>query len=135
MGLKKRSKVSAEFSMSSLTDIIFLLLIFFMLTSTLVSPHSLNMKLPGKGNPSTSDSSPPEIEISRSGNYRLNGRSVKKPVKDNLIAQLRQLDRDNGSKKLDVVVSPEKNAPIEHVVLVLDIFSKLGIEPIVAAEE
>ena len=36
MGLKKRTKVSAEFSMSSLTDIIFLLLIFFMLTSTLV---------------------------------------------------------------------------------------------------
>ena len=37
MGLKKRGKVSAEFSMSSLTDIIFLLLIFFMLTSKLVT--------------------------------------------------------------------------------------------------
>ncbi len=37
MGLKKRNKVSAEFSMSSLTDIIFLLLIFFMLTSNLVT--------------------------------------------------------------------------------------------------
>ncbi|MCB0682601.1 MAG: biopolymer transporter ExbD, partial [Saprospiraceae bacterium] len=36
MALKKRSKVSAEFSMSSLTDIIFLLLIFFMLTSNFV---------------------------------------------------------------------------------------------------
>ncbi len=37
MGLKKNSKVSAEFSMSSLTDIIFLLLIFFMLTSNLIA--------------------------------------------------------------------------------------------------
>lgn len=37
MGLKKRNKVSAEFSMSSLTDIIFLLLIFFMLTSKLIA--------------------------------------------------------------------------------------------------
>ena len=36
MGIKRRNKVSAEFSMSSLTDIIFLLLIFFMLTATLV---------------------------------------------------------------------------------------------------
>lgn len=36
MGLKKRNKVSPEFSMSSLTDIIFLLLIFFMLTSNFV---------------------------------------------------------------------------------------------------
>jgi len=135
MGLKKRSKVSAEFSMSSLTDIIFLLLIFFMLTSTLVSPHSLNMKLPGSGNPGTSDSNPPEIEISRSGDYKLNGRRVKAPVKDNLVRLLREEDRKNGSKKLDVIVSPERNTAIEHLVLVLDIFSKLGIEPIVAAQE
>jgi len=42
MGMKKRSKVSAEFSMSSLTDIIFLLLIFFMLTSSMVQ---INMEL------------------------------------------------------------------------------------------
>ena len=43
MGLKKNSKVSAEFSMSSLTDIIFLLLIFFMLTSNFVriNPYEL----------------------------------------------------------------------------------------------
>ena len=42
--MKKRNKVSAEFSMSSLTDIIFLLLIFFMLTSTLVKLD--NVELP-----------------------------------------------------------------------------------------
>jgi biopolymer transport protein ExbD len=42
MAMKKRSKVSAEFSMSSLTDIIFLLLIFFMLTSSMVQ---INMEL------------------------------------------------------------------------------------------
>ena len=47
MGLKNKSKVSAEFSMSSLTDIIFLLLIFFMLTSAVVSPYALNLKMPG----------------------------------------------------------------------------------------
>ena len=41
--MKKRNKVSAEFSMSSLTDIIFLLLIFFMLTSSMVQ---INMPLP-----------------------------------------------------------------------------------------
>lgn len=44
---KKKSKISAEFNMSSLTDIIFLLLIFFMLTSSIVAPNALNLKLPG----------------------------------------------------------------------------------------
>ncbi|WP_430825419.1 ExbD/TolR family protein [Carboxylicivirga sp. N1Y90] len=47
MGLKRRSKVESGFSMSSMTDIVFLLLIFFMITSTLVTPPAVkNLKLP-----------------------------------------------------------------------------------------
>lgn len=46
MALKSRNKVSAEFSMSSMTDIVFLLLIFFMLTSTLVTTNALDIVLP-----------------------------------------------------------------------------------------
>jgi biopolymer transport protein ExbD len=39
MGLKRRNRVSPNFSMASMTDVIFLLLIFFMITSTVVSPN------------------------------------------------------------------------------------------------
>jgi len=46
MNLRSRSKVSAEFSMSSMTDLVFLLLIFFMLTSTLVTSSALDVILP-----------------------------------------------------------------------------------------
>ena len=47
MALKKRSKVDSGFSMSSMTDIVFLLLIFFMITSTLVTPYAVkNLDLP-----------------------------------------------------------------------------------------
>lgn len=46
MSLKSRNKVSAEFNMSSMTDIVFLLLIFFMLTSNFVTPSALNVNLP-----------------------------------------------------------------------------------------
>jgi len=46
MALKSRNKVSAVFSMSSMTDIVFLLLIFFMLTSTLVTTNALDLVLP-----------------------------------------------------------------------------------------
>lgn len=46
MGLHRRTKVSPTFNMSSMTDIIFLLLIFFMITSTLVSPNALKVNLP-----------------------------------------------------------------------------------------
>ncbi len=46
MALKKRNKISAEFSMASMTDMIFLLLIFFMITSTVVVPNAIKVNLP-----------------------------------------------------------------------------------------
>ena len=76
MGMKKRTKVSAEFSMSSLTDIIFLLLIFFMLTSSMVVPNALNLQLPGskQSRPSQpTTTSPPTVTINDNGTYLLDG--------------------------------------------------------------
>ena len=46
MALKRRNKISPTFSMASMTDVIFLLLIFFMITSTVVSPNALKVLLP-----------------------------------------------------------------------------------------
>ena len=69
MGLKRQSKVSAEFSMSSLTDIIFLLLIFFMLTSNLVKIEPFELPI------SDSKTVAPQnvvVSISKSGEWKLN---------------------------------------------------------------
>ena len=46
MALKRKNKISVEFSMASMTDMIFLLLIFFMLTSTVVIPNAIKVLLP-----------------------------------------------------------------------------------------
>ncbi len=46
MALKRRTKITPVFSMASMTDVIFLLLIFFMITSTLVTPNAINVLLP-----------------------------------------------------------------------------------------
>ena len=50
MALSSRNKVSVAFSMSGMTDIVFLLLIFFMLTSTLIAPNALKLLLPQSNN-------------------------------------------------------------------------------------
>jgi biopolymer transport protein ExbD len=77
VGLKKRNKVSAQFNMSSLTDIIFLLLIFFMLTSSLVAPNALNLKLPGSSKTSrVATDQIDNVTISRTGEYFFNGRRI-----------------------------------------------------------
>ena len=54
MSLKRRSKITAEFSMASMTDMIFLLLIFFMITSTVVVPNAIKVLLPQSQNQTTS---------------------------------------------------------------------------------
>ncbi|MDD3160495.1 MAG: biopolymer transporter ExbD [Bacteroidales bacterium] len=46
MAIKRRNKINPNFSMSSMTDIIFLLLIFFMITSTVVNPNAIKILLP-----------------------------------------------------------------------------------------
>ena len=50
MALKRRTKIDATFNMSSMTDIVFLLLIFFMVTSTMVHPNALKLLLPKSEN-------------------------------------------------------------------------------------
>ena len=69
VGLKKRNKVSAEFSMSSLTDIIFLLLIFFMLTSTLVKIQPFDLP---KSDSKTVASTSVVVTVDKGGKHTLN---------------------------------------------------------------
>ena len=132
MGIKKRNKVSAEFSMSSLTDIIFLLLIFFMLTSNLVAPNALNLKLPGSSNVSTpSTSRIDDVRISRNGNYYLNRDGI---TLGNLERMLARKARASSSK-ISITISPDKGTPVEDVVAVMNIAMRYDINGILAAEE
>ena len=133
MGIKKRNKVSAEFSMSSLTDIIFLLLIFFMLTSSLVAPNALNLKLPGSSRAKvTATDKLDDVRITKRGNYYLNRKKV-----DSVADLERQLTSKarGSSKQLNITISPDKGTPTEHVVAVMDIALRLNINGILAPED
>ena len=125
MPIKKKSKVNAEFNMSSLTDIIFLLLIFFMLTSSMITPNALNLQLPGKKRtPSTSNSSPTRIEIKDTRQVLLNGGSI---TFSNLEREIRQLRRDKGANAV-VSITPDRLANNEDVVRVLDIAYRMQVK-------
>ena len=131
MGIKKKSKVSAQFNMSSLTDIIFLLLIFFMLTSSLVAPNALNLKLPGSSNStSTSTDRLDDISISRSGSLYWNGKRT------SISALERSVGAAAGSRpqKYNVTISPERGAPTESVVEVLDLTRRLRVNGVLTVE-
>ncbi|MFT7120719.1 MAG: biopolymer transport protein ExbD [Neolewinella sp.] len=132
MAFKKRNKVSAEFSMSSLTDIIFLLLIFFMLTSTVVAPNALNLKMPGRSDtpaqPSTKNLD--DVRISNDGSFYLNNRRIDVSALESKLAA-----KAGSRSKLTVLISPDKKAPVEGVVTIMDMARRLNIDGVLAASE
>ena len=128
MGLKRRNKISAQFSMSSLTDIIFLLLIFFMLTSSLIVPNALNLKLPGESRTTTTISKRlDQITIQRSGKYIVNGRSVSS---SGMYTELKRISKKG--KDTNIIVSPHPQVPNRYVVEVLDAARKLRLNAILS---
>jgi len=133
MGLKKKSKVSAEFNMSSLTDIIFLLLIFFMLTSSLINPNAINLKLPSSSKVRTPSSSSnlTKIRVGSTGNFYVNGRKASVSKMDKT---LRDLARKKG-KNANVILEWSSKTGVEHVVTVMDLALKYHVNTILAAEK
>ncbi|MEM9990470.1 MAG: biopolymer transporter ExbD [Bacteroidota bacterium] len=125
MGLKKKRKVSAQFNMSSLTDIIFLLLIFFMLTSSLIQPNAINMKLP-----TTSRTKAPskkkldKVEIRKGGRYYFNSKRT------SLEDLERQLSRKARSGSYNLGISNTSDATGGDVAPVLDMTLRLKINPV-----
>ena len=115
MALKSRNKVSAAFNMSSMTDIVFLLLIFFMLTSTLVSPNALKLLLPNS-NAKTLEKQTISISITAEIDFYIN----EKKVNENSIEQELKLLIGN-DKEPAIILHTDKTVDIEHVVKVLDI--------------
>ncbi|MDD3078859.1 MAG: biopolymer transporter ExbD [Paludibacter sp.] len=69
MALKKRTKVEAGFAMSSMTDIVFLLLLFFIMASTMSSPNDIKLNLPQSKAKSSTKSVIAKVSIDADGNY------------------------------------------------------------------
>jgi len=127
MAVKKRSKVSSEFNMSSLTDIIFLLLIFFMLTSSIVTPNALNLQLPGrKTSPPPPKAKNKVVAISTDGAYTLNGSPVSIAGIEREMASLKRIDGTSAA----IVVSPSAKAGNDKVVAVLDLAYRMEVRAV-----
>jgi len=115
MGLRSRNKVSANFNMSSMTDIVFLLLIFFMLTSTLVSPNALKLLLPSS-KAKTLEKQTVSISITKDIAFYIN----EKEVSENTIEQELELLLKNEQEPA-IILHADKTVAIEHVVKIMDI--------------
>ena len=126
MALSQRNKISINFSSVGMTDVVFNLLIFFMLTSTLVHPSAIKLLLP-KGSNQTSAKPQTTVSITSDLNYFIE----QQPVSiDDLEALLKQKLGQNPDTY--IALHADKSVPFEHVVKVLNIAQSNNYKLIIA---
>ena len=129
MNLKGRNKITPEFSMSSMTDIVFLLLIFFMIASTLAKElNTIDIKLPeAKGK--TENRNTVYVTINNKSEFYVNSNRVSKSkIRSELLKEL----NETSSKPL--VLRAEQKVPLDEVVYVMDLANKNGIKVVLAVD-
>ena len=129
MNLKGRNKITPEFNMSSMTDIVFLLLIFFMIASTLAKQlETIEVKLPqAKGK--TENRSSITVTINKYNRFYIDDKSVSKTrLEDQLLRVLEQ------SNSRVIILRAEKKVSIEEVVYVMSIANQNSIKVVLAVD-
>ena len=114
MPIHARNKLSASFSMASMSDLVFLLLIFFMITSTLVAPNAIKLLLPSSDS-KTMAKQTVTVYINELQNFYIEELQVSGDI---LVPQLTQILKDQTEGT--VVLRADKTVPVQHIVTVID---------------
>tara|TARA_B100001057_G_scaffold97244_1_gene93929 strand:- start:1552 stop:1962 length:411 start_codon:yes stop_codon:yes gene_type:complete len=129
MRLKGRNQIRPEFNMSSMTDVVFLLLIFFMIASTLAKQlNTIDVKLP-KADGKTENRNTIAVTVTNSNQFYLNADRVsKRNLEQNLIDALTVM------KTTSIVLRTEEKVAIDQVVYVMNIANKNGVKVVLAVD-
>lgn len=128
MNIRGRNKITPEFNFASMTDIVFLLLIFFMIASTLVSTNAIDIVLP-KASGKTENKKSTAVSIKKDLTYYIDQKRVSEAV---LETQLLGIFANQDAPT--IVLRAEKSVPIENVVKVMDIANRNKIKVILAVQ-
>jgi biopolymer transport protein ExbD len=128
MNLRGRNKVNPTFNMSSMTDIVFLLLIFFMITSTLVTVSAIDVLLP-KASGKTENTKSLGVTITNTSLFYIDKTKVSAANLESEI--LRKIGAD---KQKTIVIRGDKEVPYKNVMKVIDIANRNKLKMILAVK-
>ena len=133
MALKRRHKIDATFSMASMTDVIFLLLIFFMITSTIVFPNSIKVNLP-QSNQQAAAKPLTRVTIDENLNYYIAfGNEAAQPVTyDQLVQKLAETPQHDTERF--VALYADETVPYREIVKILNIANDNRLKMVLAAK-
>ena len=126
MNLRGRNKISPHFSMSSMTDIVFLLLVFFLLTSPAITPDALDLILP-KAKGKSTNRQKASVSITSGGAYYINKERVSE---GNIESTLRNVLA--GQDEPTIILRAEEGVPIEDAVYVMDVANRNDYKVVLA---
>ena len=130
MDFKTSNKITPNFNMSSMTDVVFLLLIFFMIASTLAKNlNTIDVKLPqAKGKSENRDNV--SVSIDSKNRFYIDGELISKnDIKDKLITKL------SNSNKRVIILRSDNKVPIKEIVYVMDIANKNSVKVVLAVKD
>jgi biopolymer transport protein ExbD len=107
--------------MSSMSDIVFLLLIFFLVTSTLVNPNALKLELPKSTNQTSGVENNVTVSVDKNLVYYFNSRVTPFSMLESKITEALK-GADNPTIKIEL----EKSVPVEHLVRIMNIAKTYG---------
>ncbi len=129
MNLRSKNKFKAEISTSSLSDIMFFLMLFFLITSTLISPSVIKLTLPNSKYHQTVRKTEVSISITKDLKYFINNRQVAfSELENELGKQIKNMNN------VTVVIRCDNKIPVQELVNVLQIGNKLKIKMILATK-
>jgi len=124
----RRNKVTPEFNFASMTDIVFLLLIFFMIASTLVSTNAIDIILP-KASGKTENKKSTAVSIKKDLTYYIDQKRVGESVLESQLLSIL-----SSQESPTIVLRAEKSVPVENVVKVMDIANRNKFKVILAVK-
>jgi biopolymer transport protein ExbD len=120
MAIQMRNKPDTNFSMASMSDMVFLLLIFFMLTSTLVAPNAIKLLLPNSQSKTMSKQTV-TVYINKDRNIYVDERKVNPSNLENILFGLIR-----NESSASVVLRADKTAPVQDIVVVIDAVNNIN---------
>ena len=128
MAIKMQNKVDTAFSATSMSDLVFLLLIFFMLTSTMVSPNAINLVLPKSNSDKQLVSKNIEVYINKDLMYFVNpeGSNAQPIPYEELLPALQSAASTDNSDNKSIILRADKSVPVENVVALMDVLNQLN---------
>lgn len=128
MAIKMQNKIDTTFSATSMSDLVFLLLIFFMLTSTMVSPNAINLVLPKSDSDKQLVSKNVEVYINEDLMYFVNpeGANAQPVAYEELLPALQEAVAHDDSGMQSIILRADKSVPVENVVALMDVLNQLN---------